>query len=264
MRFAFWNTRKNSVNAYISSLIRDNQIDILVLAEYDDDSSELVDSVGFQEIPSPGCDRIKIYANGIRMDLGPQDAHYSIQIVEKDFILCCVHLSSKLFDPLGFERGYQLDKLLNDLEKLKAKNGISNVVFLGDLNENPYERNVLEANRLHALPCYYDLDNETREIKNKSYTKYYNPMWNLFGDKEGPPGTYFHSSSYPVEPFWHMLDQVIISKSLFCRFPIHELRIVTNTSSGPLAKDNYHPIQSISDHLPFIFEIGESDERFCI
>lgn len=36
MRILFWNTHKNkSINPYIASLVYDNDIDVLVLSEYD-------------------------------------------------------------------------------------------------------------------------------------------------------------------------------------------------------------------------------------
>ena len=42
MRIVFWNTNKNeNINEYISDIIVEQEIDILVLAEYESDIEEL-------------------------------------------------------------------------------------------------------------------------------------------------------------------------------------------------------------------------------
>ena len=42
MKIMFWNThRNNSINSYIIELVEHNEIDVLVLAEYTSDTSEL-------------------------------------------------------------------------------------------------------------------------------------------------------------------------------------------------------------------------------
>ena len=257
MRFAFWNTNKKLINSYIVSLVRDFQIDTLILAEYSDDISFLIDSLDFQIVSSTGCDRLKLLSNKSFFDIGPQASHYSFQIVNEDYLLCCLHLISKTYDQDGRRRAYDIEEIMINVEAIKERNNINKVVFVGDFNENPYESNVLEARLFHALPCYYELENDSRIVSGKTYTKYYNPMWNLFGDKDSPPGTFFHMSSSPVEPFWHMFDQVIISKEMFPRFLTDTLRIVTDTSNGPLFRDGFRPNNLISDHFPIVFEIGD-------
>lgn len=261
MRFAFWNTKRNRCNQYITSLVRDYSIDLLVLAEYEDDKEELMSDLGFESLLSAGCKRINMFSRRNVFSPGPQSTYYSIQIVNNDYLLCCMHLPSRRFDQLGDDRGLLIDQLLMEVERLKEQNSLSNAVFLGDLNDDPYDKNVLAANKLHALPSIKDLDKEKRVIMDNEYVKYYNPMWNLLGDKNGPPGTYYFDSSDLTNSFWHMLDQVIISKGLFNRFLFDELKIITETSYGPLINEKGRPLSIISDHLPLIFEIGDADEK---
>lgn len=41
MKILFWNTHNNNVNEYIVNLVIDNDIDVLVMAEYEDNENEL-------------------------------------------------------------------------------------------------------------------------------------------------------------------------------------------------------------------------------
>lgn len=259
MRFLFWNTNNNRVEDYLFSLIADNEINTLILAEPSEAlSCVLFEELGFQSVPCAGCDHIQILSDISSFEMGPQSSRYSIQIVNNDYLLCCLHLASNLFQGSGTRRELEIECLFNDLSIVETDRRLSEVVFVGDFNEDPYGQNLLYAKSFHALPSISELENEYRSIEGRSFRKYYNPMWNLMGDRIGVPGTYYHSStSDPVEPFWHMLDQVIISKGLESRFVFDELRIVTQTSQGPLHNRKGIPNRIISDHFPIVFEIGE-------
>ena len=41
MRILFWNTNGNKINQYIADLVRDYNIDVLIMAEYEDEKNEL-------------------------------------------------------------------------------------------------------------------------------------------------------------------------------------------------------------------------------
>ena len=41
LKILFWNTHSNNVNEYIVNLVIDNGIDVLVMAEYEDNEDEL-------------------------------------------------------------------------------------------------------------------------------------------------------------------------------------------------------------------------------
>ena len=265
MRYAFWNINKNSINNYISSLVMDNRINVLILSEYDRlEVSNLMDKLHFNLVPSAGCEELVILSDADSFEMGSQEPRFSIQIVNKDYLLCTVHLASKLFDREGDRRMLETERLLSGINEIQTEKNITEVVFVGDFNEDPYEKSILNIQGFHALPSFKDLDNETRMVESKTYRKFYNPMWNLLGDRDGVPGTFYYgNSSSLAESYWHMLDQVIISKGLYNRFCFKELKIITETSEGPLIKDNGRPNECISDHLPIVFEIGDNtSERF--
>ena len=167
-----------------------------------------------------------------------------------------MHLRSDLYDGEGMRR-YQIENLIKEINSLKDNSGFSKVVIFGDFNQNPYHDYCMEAELLHAISDKRYVVKGSRKVCGSNYDMYYNPMWNLFGDYTFPPGTYFHNSTKTCEPFWHMLDQVIVSSSLVDCFIDEELKIVTDTSAGSLLNKNNHPDKRISDHLPIIFEINE-------
>ena len=61
MKIMFWNTYKNtSINQVICEIAREKDIDIIVLAEYQDDIQNLIGDLNMQPYVTLGCDRIKI------------------------------------------------------------------------------------------------------------------------------------------------------------------------------------------------------------
>lgn len=259
MKYAFWNTRKNFIDDYIFSLVVDNEVNTLILAEYNETTiNSVAERLGFEQISCAGCDRIAILSDRMSFEMGPQSSHYSIQIVENDYLLCCLHLSSNIYQGASERREIEIVALCNDINNVIKTSGLSEVVLVGDFNEDPYGVNLLNACCFHALPSFRDLENEFRIVEGFKFRKLYNPMWNLMGDEKSVPGTYyFPNSPDPVEPYWHMLDQVLFSKGMKTRFDTSKLEIITETSQGPLLNIKGTPNKEISDHFPIMFEIGE-------
>lgn len=261
MRIAFWNTGKNRINKYITALVNDYSIDFLGLAEYEDDLGELEailysNGNAMNVVSAAGCERIKILSNAKYIKPGCQDKYSSIQIVNDELLLCCVHLSSNLFDGKD-RRLLEVQHLVNELNECRNKYNLDNVVYFGDFNENPYEDACMCPNLLHAIPSSLEVQKKTRVLAGRTYEMFYNPMWNFFGDFKSPPGTYYHKEAGVKEPFWHILDQVVISNTLLDRFVNSELKIVTDTTIGCLLNNKNKPNPAISDHLPIVFEIRE-------
>ena len=72
MRIAFWNTHKNEgINRIVCDIIKENRIDIAVLAEYKANSKKLIRELSGQGIQMEqyvtfGCERIVMF--GSKMD----------------------------------------------------------------------------------------------------------------------------------------------------------------------------------------------------
>ncbi len=82
---------------------------------------------------------------------------------------------------------------------------------------------------------------------------FYNPMWNLFGDNDNKPGTFYYKKSAHLMYFWNTLDQVIIRPGLIDSFNSDSLEIISSVGEISLVDENHRP--RLSDHLPIFFSI---------
>ena len=262
LRICFWNTNKNvKINNYISDIIEENIVDIFVLAEYEANIDELKKKVKLHNIVieqaiTIGCDRITILKNGKDIKPGFQNKYCSMQIIDNEYLLACLHLPSKLYAD-KVKRGIAISRIVEDLQTYEENLGIEKTIILGDINENPYEIGCLGAIGFHGIPVYKDTMKKYRTIMEESFKMFYNPTWNLLGDFSFPPGTYYYSGNEVENSFWNVYDQVMIRPCLREQFVDDELKILYETKSGKLIDTNNRPDKSISDHLPIIFEIME-------
>lgn len=262
LRICFWNTNKNvKINNYISDIIEENIVDIFVLAEYEANIDELKKKVKLHNIVieqaiTIGCDRITILKNGKDIKPGFQNKYCSMQIIDNEYLLACLHLPSKLYAD-KVKRGIAISRIVEDLQTYEENLGIEKTIIVGDINENPYEIGCLGAIGFHGIPVYKDTMKKYRTIMEESFKMFYNPTWNLLGDFSFPPGTYYYSGNEVENSFWNVYDQVMIRPCLREQFVDDELKILYETKSGKLIDTNNRPDKSISNHLPIIFEIME-------
>ncbi len=155
------------------------------------------------------------------------------------------------------ERRKKAEMIKNDIEDAGRLMGTDRFMIIGDFNAMPYSHEYLGADGFHGLPTLDISESPERIVSGEGYTKYYNPMWNLFGDYFHPPGTYYASVSRLVTPRWYMLDQIILSKGLIPHFVKNSLKIITECSLGSLMSKNGLPNEKISDHFPIMCEITD-------
>lgn len=263
MRIAFWNTHKNEkINDILGDLIYENEIDVIVLAEYDADSHNLVSNLSKKEIKIEqymtfGCERIVMFGGVKGVRPASQNKYYSMQVIDKKYILCGVHLPSQIYANHQERRNIVIDTIIQDINELEKETGIDDTIILGDLNENPYEPGCLAANKFHGIPSGDDAMRQKRSVMGKEFKMFYNPMWNLFGDFHYPPGTCYYNGSDPIHSFWNIYDQVMIRPKMRGKFIEESLKILVKTEHDCLVDQWKHPRRDISDHLPIIFEIRE-------
>lgn len=264
MRILFWNTHKNeSINGTICELVIENNVSIVVLAEYTADVNELINMLYSQNIKMSqftciGCDRIKIIGNISNVEPGLQTTHSSIQIINNEYILCCVHLNSQIYSGNQENREILIERIVNDIQSIENELCTNNTIVVGDFNINPYDLSCIDARYFHGIPIYEDAKREKRTVAGKEFSMFYNPMWNFLGDAKQPYGTYYHAGSDVVNTYWNIYDQVIIRPSLREKFVDESLKIITETETKYLLDNKGHPDKNISDHLPIIFEIKEN------
>lgn len=262
MKILFWNTHRNDkINPYIMKLVEYNEIDVLVLAEYTGDISELnglLDQSNKRlfKWSTNGCKRIQIWGNYVDITPAEQNKYFSIQIVNKKYIICGVHMYSDLNGEHLDERISLAEEIKYSIKQTTMQLNSENVIVIGDMNESPYDKSCLSAKGFHAMPALKMSDKSSRTIYDREYEKMYNPMWNLFGDFQYPPGTYYRTDSKLYNPCWYMLDQVIISKSMIPLMVRENLKIITECGKDVLYTDQRYPNTNISDHFPIMCEFN--------
>lgn len=268
MKYLFWNTHQNeNINSVLCDLIVENQISLVILAEYTAKIKGLTDLLnlrGFsiEQYPAPGCERIRILGiKGLAIKPADQADHFSIQVIDNNLILCCVHLNSQLHPGGTRRREEEMRQIIDCILPLEEKYHTKKTVITGDFNMNPYDDSCLDAAYFHAIPIHQEAMRKSRTVAKKVYEIFYNPMWNLLGDFTEPYGTYYNNTSDFVNPYWNVFDQVIIRPELKRYFLEKSLRILTATDNASLLDKNKHPDHSISDHLPITFEIKEEDHE---
>lgn len=263
MKVLFWNTHKNTnINSTLCELIVENNVSVIVLAEYTADFNDLLNvlllkyGIKMQRYCSC-CKRITIIGEPNNVEARFDSDHTTIQIINGKDILCCTHLNSKIYSDNEAHREILIAQLIQEVCAVEKDLDSENTMIVGDFNINPYDPSCVDARYFHSLPVYEETRRKTRIVAGNEYAMFYNPMWRFLGDAQQPYGTYYHNKSNSINTYWNLYDQVIIRPALKERFVDDSLKIITETQSKYLLDTNGHPDETISDHLPIFFEIQE-------
>lgn len=265
LKILFWNTHSNqNINHILTELIVENSASLVVLAEYKDNVDELLTMLSLNNVymerqHSVGCERICVIGSELNTVAGRQTKYASFQIVNKKDIICCVHLPSQLHSDQQNRRNIAISRIVKDIESTEIEYNTKNSIIVGDFNENPYDDGCLSAERFHGIPISKETERKCRIVSGEKFNMFYNPMWNLLGDFNSPPGTYYYVSGNSKMTYWNMFDQVLIRPEVRNRFIDSSLRIITSTQNKKLVDDSGYPKKDISDHLPITFEITEDN-----
>lgn len=263
MKYLFWNTQKAKINSILEDLIVDTGSSIVGLAEYTDDINVLLHKLTlkglrYYHINKIGCERIDIIAKftpGLIEHLN-ESSYYTIKKIPHEklgfHLVAFVHLPSKKHEDDTDYLFYAHD-LKKDIQEAEQVSNNSYTVIVGDFNMNPFENGMIAARGLHAMSSRRIAEIGSRRVKGETLSMFYNPMWNMFGDKTEPPGTYYYNRSNQINYYWHMFDQVVIRPTLLEHFEHDSLKIITSVNGISLVKKSGRPQQS--DHLPIVFAI---------
>ena len=266
MKILFWNTHKNKeIDPFIIDLTEQYSCDIIILAEYTGNINGLCNQLSLLQMDfylwqSPACDKIRIISKKCyRNQLMQDEKRYCIFGVETaygKYILTALHLPCKMyFEHPDIE--FYARRIRNDIEHVEEKLGHRNSFVVGDFNVNPFENACINADCFHALPDRREAGKGYRTVEGVSFTTFYNPMWNLFGDADGVSGTYFYNKNQIRLYQWNIYDQVILRPDLTECFVFDSLKIIDHMKGNSILNKNGTPDRKISDHLPIYFEIRE-------
>jgi hypothetical protein len=274
-RFMFWNL--NSLHGtgndrpfgeLLASLVREHDIEVVLLAEPPESLRFIHDQLrtvgpfapvassrrfGFLtslntsfvtpvEIPVPN-DRMNIFRLSLPLQL--------------DVTIAVIHAPDRRnYKPATQELFF--DQCRSNLEWVEKRLGHTRTIVTGDFNVNPFEGAMGSVRGMHAVMTRRLAGRQARRIRGVEYGYFYNPMWNLYGDRDAtkPPGTYYFSGGDTHEIYWHMLDQVIVRPVLGSMFKLDSLRIVTYAEETAFCTAGGLPDRlNASDHFPIVFEL---------
>lgn len=174
-----------------------------------------------------------------------------------NFSLVLVHYQSKLHWDDNDQNAHapELKFFIDEMEN-QAKH--DRTVVIGDFNMNPFQMGMVQTTGLHTTMDRRIAELGSRVVSGKTYKFFYNPMWSFYGEKgKGKVnGTHFYHSSKPISYFWNIFDQVILRPSLLDAFDEDSLEILTEINGQNLLTIQGRVDNTISDHLPVVFDLN--------
>lgn len=261
LRCLFWNTGRKTPDIEISELAASTGANLIALAEYAADGINLLrelskKGLSFFLIPQIGCDRITLVVSFSYSHINHKreaDRYTIKELAVPGFnpvLLAFVHLPSKLHAN-DLDQVHTAGFFKQDLERAEVEAGHTNTIVTGDFNMNPFDDGMMSAAALNSLPCLVTAIKKERVIHGNAHSFFYNPSWNLLGDFNGVPGTYYHASPSYLSHYWNTLDQVILRPSVAHQLDKASLKILTVAGTIDLVNAKNRPLTS--DHLPIFF-----------
>lgn len=271
MNILFWNTYRNkhqkNIDSSIIELINQNNCDIIFLAEYVDELTELCFNLNltsketYKILPNnKGCDHIKgLIKKKYRICSLLETSRYQILKLETTsykMILAAIHNHSKLHSSEEKQKD-TLSSLHQDIKEQEMIHNTKNSIIIGDLNVNPFDSVCIAANSLFAIPYKSELKTPTAIRNGKTYEKFYNPSWKFLGNNELPYTSYRYDNGEFIDYYWNMFDQVIIRPCLIDAFDNENFKIITHTNNHELVLNEKPNKNNYSDHLPIFCKFEE-------
>lgn len=170
---------------------------------------------------------------------------------QPSMLVIAVHLESQVWQQSNADQRLIAEETRKFVEGVEEANETERTVVIGDFNMDPFTPAMVDIGGLNAVMCRRRAARGFRTRKRVSRRMFYNPMWNLLGDFEAPPGSYYWRNTQAEGYFWHMLDQVLVRPVFAER--ISRLRVITHAGTTPLTSASGLP--SVSDHLPIFVEL---------
>lgn len=157
---------------------------------------------------------------------------------------------------------FEARKLRTRIEQFEIEQSIAETVILGDLNMDPHDPAMIDADGLHAAMCRNIASRRTRtfgEGDEKTTTRlFYNPMWKLLGDRTSTnqPGSFYNSGDRTDAAVWHCIDQVLLRPELIPYIYNGTPQVLTAIGASSLLTTKGVPDKKFSDHLPIMVRLN--------
>ena len=265
--FLLWNINKQNRDLLVQSIVREHNIDIVLLVEFEpsktrSDLSNLLQQDGL--VKRGTSERFGVFGRlnyGMTLVSTAIGGHVELwdwtpeSGNEGRFAL--VHGLDRINNDDGTRRVFF--GRVADLVREREAVGHRRSIVVGDFNAHPFESAVLSSDGLHAMGIRHVSGQTNRLVRlgeaNEDF--FYNPMWRLYGhmtSSEAGLATHYWQNGLAAELFWHMLDQVVIRPEECASFPEESVRILSSIGTVRLlAPDGTLDKGVGSDHLPLVF-----------
>ncbi len=269
LNFLFWNTNRKPLIKEIANIAKNNNIDVILLAEHNLNDVDLILELNLESIeyylPNPifQNSRIKVFTRFdndfiIPIKVDSENRYTCFKIKQSSFqelLVFGVHLPDRKNSTPASISAYGR-RLAAKVKEIEKQQNLNNTIVIGDFNMNPSDESLISAGDFHAIMDCEIAKKVSRIVSNTEYDYFYNPMWSLYGDiGNNVAGSYYYNKEGLVSNHWNVFDQVLFRPSLIDNFEKDSLKFVDSDGKKSLLKKGKIPNEKYSDHLPLIFTL---------
>jgi hypothetical protein len=264
--FLLWNIKKKPLDNLVQNLVRQHNIDAVLLVEYAFAVSQLpfllLNDGLVKRSSSPRFGVFVRNTHGfrrVRYRLGTR-ANVWRWVPPSGLAGTLVLLHG--YDRRNYDDSTRRAFFRRVSEAVQRREGRvrhQRTVIAGDFNAQPFDSAMASMDGLHAIGVRAINRQVSRKVSGAPAAMdfFYNPMWRVYGQipqSEAGSATHYWLGRWAHELGWHMLDQVVLRPGESPRFPEDRMRIVTRVGAVPLVTPEGLPdTQTASDHLPVVF-----------
>lgn len=260
MKILFWNLKKNSNAKWVSEIIRENDIDIALFAEYENTSFETVLSNLQYYIQHDGygaCEKITLLCKctvdaKVRREQNRYTL-YSCKLGDASYNIVGIHLPAPPSSDSN-DRKNVIRDIVHDITEQEKSEKNRQTIVIGDFNCNPFDEEVIQKDSFNAV-LFKSLIKKQEIVRynDRDWRRFYNPIIHFLSEDTNTYGSlYYSSGSAPL--YWNSFDQVLVRKELVDT--ISSLEYIREINGRRLIKD-VKPNDLISDHLPLLINISK-------
>lgn len=206
LNLLFWNLKKKSLSESVGLLAKKKEADIVVLAEMPPRAEDILTRLRQYDSTFEVSDQILSHRRVVlyhrRSATQVQYLHHAkfwtiYQLSLSDglpLILVAVHMPARSGRGyIGSDNRFPLfQRLRQDILKEESISGTDRTVVIGDLNQNPFDREVVHLETLNAVMDPDIATDVSCRWHGQTYKYFYNPMWVAYGQRQAPLGTYYY------------------------------------------------------------------------
>lgn len=258
MKLLFWNINKKDNADLALACMREQEVGIAAFAEFSgtEFSDAVLRSYGYHPIGYGGCDKVKIFTReSIEILECFEQSRFTVlpmKMGEIYFVVAAAHLVDRRSSTDSESRLIDIRAMMRVVHGYESKLSIKKTIIIGDLNANPYDKELLHPNAFNAMLFKGIVRNKsTRTWRGNEYPFLYNPTIHWLSEESENYGSVYYSSDY-TSPVWNCYDQALVSLPLMDSISSYSY-LKKIGDEDLIAK--VRPNSKISDHLPLLVDI---------